>query len=701
MLFKDFPQKQKDHLRQKEVLIRPLGIQRGHERFRNARNSHSRNGLPKLSTWRLNLIGLSQVHNLFFVAYIDKVHVYTPEYPLQSLSDKPALILSPPRTPTATTGYVDPLHPHSINNLFIDFLGDLEILLLACDDGDVLGYYVNEIQAAINHRDDSDGPDSIDGFDVRCFFQQNVNRSAWGLSIHSKSRKIAISANTHRVTVFTFGLITSEWIDNGSCPDKSFPLTKQDPLVVKREFDGEWVRLHCKWCQTSNFESIEEFFEHVDEWHGWNYNNVERAARDCGDITNAPPRPDHLSRDNDQKFELAPMRHNVPSVAFCNTDDDPTGRLLICGDILGANILWDLQHLQIVEFIKSEYCRGDAESCRCVGHYPHAIWSLSWLDKKSFRKFNDYAPLPNTTQVQDRLWNGDRAMQMTEHNANFSMWKARAQRHPNLVPAASADTDVSDQSEHSDDELPTDFEDDEELGPARLREVQQVQRDLAIADCYGLSSNGHPWDCDSVTAGKAFLDVAKEGPDLRQDVVRGKLRFPCPLFIASSKSTYMSQPYESGLKTKPFVTMSEPLEQSLIHDNHATIHLCHDLEISDRLSFQMNIPELGVLIVGSPKGRVAIFSLGQTTWNARRTKPVYFYRLDHLLPLKSQEDQGSRPESRLAGIAVSPVQGLLGHMDCGLARKWRLLLYYVDHSVLSYELSKKGKSVAGDDDMII
>jgi hypothetical protein len=145
--------------------------------------------------------------------------------------------------------------------------------------------------------------------------------------------------------------------------------------------------------------------------------------------------------------------------------------------------------------------------------------------------------------------------------------------------------------------------------------------------------------------------------------------------------------------------MQGPLSQSMTF-NSQTFSLYSDLEQCHRLSLLAQIPELGILIVGSPKGRVAVFSLGQSDWFPR-TVPVYFNRLDWLLPFGDQEERGERPESRLAGIAVSPMQGHIGKMNGDIARKWRLLLYYTDHSVLSYELSKKGGGGAGFDDLVL
>jgi hypothetical protein len=201
---------------------------------------------------------------------------------------------------------------------------------------------------------------------------------------------------------------------------------------------------------------------------------------------------------------------------------------------------------------------------------------------------------------------------------------------------------------------------------------------------------------------KAFQHVKRDSGELVPGTATGHSRFPCPLFVASPHDICLYQSHDRRTQTSPFITMTELLSQILTSDTHATIQLCNDLETCDRLSFQTNIPELGILIVGSPKGRVALLSLGQSSWEVRRSKPVFFYRLDAILPLKSQEDRGERPECRLAGIAVSPLQGQLARsLDCEVPRKWRLLLYYADHSMLSYELDRKSKATAGDDDLVL
>ncbi len=61
----------------------------------------------------------------------------------QTIPPNPDAILEPPRSRQATDGYINPEVPHAINHMRVGNLGDLEILLFACDDGDVLAYYTH------------------------------------------------------------------------------------------------------------------------------------------------------------------------------------------------------------------------------------------------------------------------------------------------------------------------------------------------------------------------------------------------------------------------------------------------------------------------------------------------------------------------------------------------------------------------------
>ena len=117
------------------------------------------------------------------------------------------------------------------------------------------------------------------------------------------------------------------------------------------------------------------------------------------------------------------------------------------------------------------------------------------------------------------------------------------------------------------------------------------------------------------------------------------------------------------------------------------------------------IPELGVVVVGNAVGRAALLTL---TKLKHTTPPLSGFRIDWIIPFKSQEEKCMRPEGPLMGIAVSPVQGQgnsgeiadddgvgpgVGRRSSRMElRRYRIMLIYADHSILSYEI---GRSTEG------
>lgn len=81
----------------------------------------------------------------------------------------------------------------------------------------------------------------------------------------------------------------------------------------------------------------------------------------------------------------------------------------------------------------------------------------------------------------------------------------------------------------------------------------------------------------------------------------------------------------------------------------------------------------------------------------------YGFKLEYLLPFEAGRDTQvydvpqpyNEPPARLVGVAVGPVQGMFDEPDdqgdelwAMRPRRWRLLMYYTDHTVLSFELAK-------------
>lgn len=148
------------------------------------------------------------------MAYQGRIFVYQPRsVAAQLLPREPSIQLIPDRSKHAerVPGYLDPRHPHTINHLVTGFLGSEEIAVACYDDGDVVAYYMRDVEAAITSDVDLPVSSSAKRRTNRSgfrngkpmpFLHDNVGMTAWGLAVHQKSRLIAVSSNRHEVTIF-------------------------------------------------------------------------------------------------------------------------------------------------------------------------------------------------------------------------------------------------------------------------------------------------------------------------------------------------------------------------------------------------------------------------------------------------------------------------------------------------------------------
>ena len=123
----------------------------------------------------------------------------------------------------------------------------------------------------------------------------------------------------------------------------------------------------------------------------------------------------------------------------------------------------------------------------------------------------------------------------------------------------------------------------------------------------------------------------------------------------------------------------------------------------ERMNMIHQIPELGITVIASQIGRVGILSATR-----REPQGQYGFKIEYILPFKSQEAERLRPKDALMGIAVGPIQGHLNPPEPGSAedvseesgagsrpvapRRFRLLMVYAEHTVLSYEISRPNGS---------
>lgn len=86
-------------------------------------------------------------------------------------------------------------------------------------------------------------------------------------------------------------------------------------------------------------------------------------------------------------------------------------------------------------------------------------------------------------------------------------------------------------------------------------------------------------------------------------------------------------------------------------------------------------------------------------------RPLYSFQLEFVLPF-SNDDKSKIWDvegARLIGVAAGPVQGMLDRADRfsrkseqidpneerHTSRRWRVMMYFTDHTVLAFELGKR------------
>jgi len=171
------------------------------------------------------------------------------------------------------------------------------------------------------------------------------------------------------------------------------------------------------------------------------------------------------------------------------------------------------------------------------------------------------------------------------------------------------------------------------------------------------------------------------------------LSAPLLLLYPRSAHLFQSLDFFANGRKDPIIHISDPLEQHCRPD--IALHLSH----IDRLNLTAQIPELGVVLIGSGKGRVAILTLhkiadeNSSNLRARDAEGVnsrqytYTMRMLCILPLDNQEEQNQRPLQPLVGLATAPIHGHTSDKAMDSIKRWRIMLTYRDHTVLSYEIA--------------
>ena len=203
-------------------------------------------------------------------------------------------------------------------------------------------------------------------------------------------------------------------------------------------------------------------------------------------------------------------------------------------------------------------------------------------------------------------------------------------------------------------------------------------------------------------------DVAKHSSFSRNNTDRQRkmkwLDFPKADLTANLVKNYcLLRTTMTGIELQPFDRDAPCIECKLLltHHNHTGMTTPWDFHppYSERINMLVHVPELSLVVAGSPTGRVGLITLTKTAKRLHLTRVRYGFRVDCVLPRKAEDDRRLRPGCTLIGLAVSPVpthhqgRGLRLRPKRGAGREaaamWRLMLHYKDHTILMYDLARR------------
>ncbi|KAL3711035.1 hypothetical protein TMatcc_004832 [Talaromyces marneffei ATCC 18224] len=613
---------------------------------------------------------LSQRRNLLFVAYSHQIYVWEPAGPRQVLGRKPVMIITPVMRVPDAEGYISRRCPHGINNILVDDLGRDEILLLATDSGNVCGYHVENVFSYIESARLRGEKDTILDPRIDPFFCENVGLSAWGLAVHKFARLIAVSANTGTITVFAFALAETDaeldadsggfWAD--------FPVS----------FEQNWMHIRYVW----EFAALHELY-----------------------LAN-------LHRSRNVKISFQGHDTNIPSVSFLSSDLDPDGMWMVSTDIENKVFIWAIwDHLHAVRVLGF----GDGAPSPGILRDDERGWSVLALDPRSFRMHQSYfeacggkvllrssqpsnavldvtnltQEIPDASSVFNSvILTGDDSPEepvlpnIFDRHSRIRSDSSSTNSKESLSPTTSVMEQSSDIKELSDSitqnqsttentashsprqgewhpanehiasflrsimdgTLPQDYTNDEDDNMTSSDSDSENSLDEGDIDI-GLETTSqntlNPRDPNDL---RPLLNLDFIDTDVSPRNPYASSKHICSEFPILHFSETDIRLLEGPFVDHPSVVSGGPLRQQLPPTFWS-------LESYDRFNMVKYLPEAGIVIAATQKGRAAVITLTQV---ANRN---YALRINWMIPFASQEQRAERPLAGLLGLAVSPMQG--------------------------------------------
>ncbi|KAL4898616.1 hypothetical protein BDV59DRAFT_206912 [Aspergillus ambiguus] len=656
---------------------------------------------------------LSQRRNLLFVAYSHQIYVWEPAGSFQTLGSKPEMKINPVMKDPYSGGYISPATPHAINNILVDDLGREEVLLLVTDSGNVCGYRVEAIYSALKRAAENKEERPLDGSQVDPFFVEYVDASAWGLAIHKFARLIAVSANTGLITIFAFALVNPA-ATNGDDLDRQPEEDEGEGDGDFTDYGQTWlhIRNNDQFAQLRQLMPDRHRTRNIKLTYTGHFSNIPSVSFLNCDLD--PNGTWMVSTDIDNKLlvwkvweSLGPFNvYHFNDVTFRSFPETLRNEW---DSALSSERGWSVIALdpRTFHFLKTteQACGGQPQRRLKNGQAVLDLTKLRTRVPNASHLYNYFPPAAKTEPEQAILpdiFEADCCInsasttnrRSTENQTPFN--DAVSYTHHsntdarNLRPSHSADTfshravdgsvrgdnfsyhsesdedmDVQQQpapSQHSGvvsgNRLLQALEDSDDAsdnaiiqagpGPLTTPEFLQVALlealggDIPEADEY-FGEYALDEETDDL-----FMDDAEDGSSDDGISPMGVYQVLDPPMNANFPILHFSQT-DIRLIPHPFashatVVCGEPLRQPFTHPI-TSIRAC------DRFNMVKYIPEHGIVVAASQKGRAAIITLTESKDTGLT------FRVDWVVPFETQEKYGDRPLIPLLGMTVSPIQG--------------------------------------------
>lgn len=697
---------------------------------------------PRVARLRLNLTALSQYYNLYFVAYRGYIHVYRPNRTPDSILNKSPLVILEPnctKTPVAqfVPGHVNRRCPHEVNHVKVGDLGDLEILLISRDNGEVVAWYTKDIARFANRRlqNPDIGASKASVVGPRHFFAENVGSSAWGLAIHSASRLIAVSANTWEVTVFAFALENAE--DDDEEEGKEEP---RDETLA-----GPSKRLSTAYEEPQGIESTMNVCDDAAKINSLIRHTMHSSCVVVDGSRDSKRRTTQKDLDAAARLEakfrkrvrtwriviiLGMEASNLPSVAFCDDENGQADRVAAI-DINGNLFIADIWRIGTTPLKVPPH---NAQDVRGRRHTQITGWNVLPITDAQLRPTRTLRAAigmpPKNAVYRGKTARGawldiSRGMADVPNDAAFLRHRDRFDRfdtvdHSSDTDAISPVYSVSHrpaQTALSEKVYQPQFDRNDNLDLGGDRPVRIAMTMIPVTgDHYCEFKNR--MDLVGFLGTQASIRANRVPRALTLDDYRSAREIgPEGRYLLRGVSFLRA--YDDGAE----ILSLEPKEDGcgvVCHHVLTNVNLYRqrtywDMQFSNRCSMLLTIPELNLVVLGSMCGRVALLTLTQSLQyrpeprlNAPRT-----FRVEAVLPLDTEDEARERPYVCLLGMAVSPVpetrvlglslrkprraayggrktRKMLPGAEAPAPRRWRLILNYMDHSILQYDIISRG-----------